>query len=122
MIDAASHERDPTLPPPARRLRILHLIATADPASGGPIEGILRQNDATRHLAERTLATLDPPDAPFLATIEIDVRPLGEDRPSRWGPVRHYGFTSRLTPWLKRHAGDYDVVIVNGLWNFVAFA
>lgn len=33
-----------------------------------------------------------------------------------------YGFTPRLVPWLKSHANNYDAVIVNGIWQFHAFA
>jgi glycosyltransferase involved in cell wall biosynthesis len=36
--------------------------------------------------------------------------------------LQHYGYTRHLIPWLKRHAADYDAIIVNGLWNFSAFA
>ena len=32
-----------------------------------------------------------------------------------------YGYTPRLTAWLKRHARDYDVVIVHGLWNYASW-
>lgn len=104
------------------KLRVLHIIATADPVSGGPIEGILRQNDATRHIAERTLVTLDSPDAQFLSSLDIEVHPLGEDRPKSLGIFQHYGVTSRMIPWLKRHSENYDVIVVNGLWNFATFA
>lgn len=104
------------------KLRVLHIIATADPVSGGPIEGILRQNDATRHIAKRTLVTLDSPGAQFLSSLDIEIYPLGEDRPNPLRILRHYGVTSRMIPWLRRHSDDYDVIVVNGLWNFATFA
>lgn len=37
--------------------------------------------------------------------------------PSRFG----YGYTPRLVPWLKKHHRDYDVVIVNGIWQYSSF-
>ncbi|MDB5653472.1 MAG: glycosyl transferase group 1, partial [Tardiphaga sp.] len=32
----------------------------------------------------------------------------------------HYQYSSKLVPWLKEHASEFDVVIINGLWNFTA--
>lgn len=106
------------------RLKILHVIATADPTSGGPIEGIIRQNEATKHLCDRELVTVDPPSAPFLQSFGLRVHALGRSPDARLnqGFLRHYGYTPRLIPWLRRRAREYDAVIVNGLWNFTAFS
>ncbi len=40
------------------------------------------------------------------------------------GPGRYgvYSYSPRLIPWLKEHAQKYDVVVVNGLWQFQGFA
>jgi glycosyltransferase involved in cell wall biosynthesis len=39
------------------------------------------------------------------------------------GPTRGtYRYTASLRPWLRAHAGDYDAVIVNGLWQYHSFA
>jgi glycosyltransferase involved in cell wall biosynthesis len=110
--------------PAGEKMKILHIIATADPASGGPIEGILRQNEATLDVGKRELVTVDQPSAPYLQSVDLKVHALGEKLPSflSFGFLKHYGYTSRLVPWLKRHAADYDAIIVNGLWNFSAFA
>jgi glycosyltransferase involved in cell wall biosynthesis len=118
-LGAVSAESETT---PSVRLKLLHVIATADPASGGPIEGILRQNGATRNLVERTLATMDQPSAQFLQELGLTVHALGEDKPTRFRVLRHYGYTPRLIPWLRQNASNYDAIVVNGLWNFAAFA
>ncbi|VTU35221.1 glycosyltransferase [Variovorax sp. PBL-E5] len=60
------------------------------------------------------LVSLDNPDAAFVADFPGKVTALG---PS----VAGYGYNSRLVPWLKAHAGDYDAVIVNGLWQYIGF-
>ncbi|ATC23456.1 glycosyltransferase [Caulobacter vibrioides] len=104
-------------------LKVLHVIATADPASGGPIEGIIRQSETSRSICERELVTVDQPSAPFIASFGLKIHPLGpEDNgfASR-GLLRRYGYSPRLIPWLRRNAHRYDAVIVNGLWNFTAF-
>jgi glycosyltransferase involved in cell wall biosynthesis len=93
-------------------LRILHVIRSADPASGGPIEGVTQLGTAlvsAGHSVE--VASLDPPGAPFLRQTPLPVYPLG---PSHF----KYGFTPRLVPWLRANKGGYDVVIVNGIWQF----
>ena len=104
---------------PRRRLRLLHLIASVDPRGGGPIEGLTRQEAATRMRVVREVVTLDAPDAPFVEAFPIKVHALGDGR-HRPAPMGKIGYTPRLVPWLKAHARDYDAVIVNGLWNYAA--
>ena len=36
-------------------------------------------------------------------------------------PWLRYGYTPRLTGWLKQHAKDYDAVVINGLWNYASY-
>jgi len=103
-------------------VNILHIIASVDPTCGGPIEGILRQNEALNGVGRRELVCLDSQDAPFLANYPFPVhavgpkayRPLGRDRLSR------FGYTPRLVPWLRANVRNYDAVIVNGLWNYAS--
>jgi glycosyltransferase involved in cell wall biosynthesis len=33
-----------------------------------------------------------------------------------------YAYSPRLVPWLRAHAGGFDAVIVNGLWQYGSFA
>ena len=100
-------------------LRILETLASADPASGGPLEGLYRHAEVWRakgHSCE--LATLDPPDAPYLTAAPIRIHALGTTRPRGPAPLRHYGYVPGYVAWLKAHAADYDAIIVNGLWNY----
>lgn len=103
-------------------MNLLHVIASADPRTGGPIEGIFRQEDATRGLGTRTLVTLDSPTAPFLVDLPFRVHALGYDKEEDWRPhlLAHYGYSHRFIPWLRKHVADFDAVVVNGLWNFAA--
>ncbi len=64
---------------------------------------------------EGDLVSLDSPDADFVADYPGKVIATGPSKSS-------YGYNERLVPWLKAHAGDYDAVIVNGLWQYVGFA
>jgi glycosyltransferase involved in cell wall biosynthesis len=93
-------------------LRILHMIRSVNPAEGGPVEGVRqlsKVNHAFGHKIE--VASLDSPDAPWLDTIGTTVHPLGPG-------LGVYGYTARLVPWLRLNAGNYDCVIINGIWQF----
>lgn len=103
-------------------LSILHLVASMDPRHGGVTSGILSLTDALRSLGHRIrIASLDAPDASFLASMR-GVIPLGHRTvtQNRFMPWRRYGYQPGAVNWLRDHAGDYDVVIVNGLWNYAA--
>lgn len=103
------------LPPaaaPARPLRILHVLSSADRTGGGPIEGIIQLHQALAELGHRSeTVTLDDPAAPWLAGFPMPVFALG-------GAKLGYRYSARLLPWLLRHAHAYDCLIVNGLWQY----
>jgi len=94
-------------------MKILHAIQSADPAGGGPIEGILQLASATRSSCEHVVVSLDRPDAEFLSKLPVTVHALG--------PAGFLGYSSRLLPWLRRHRASYRIVMVHGLWRYVSF-
>jgi glycosyltransferase involved in cell wall biosynthesis len=101
--------------PPARSLKILHVIRTLDPAYGGPVEGLkqlARENIENGHLVH--VVSLDVPADPWILASEIPCFAVG---PSRW----KYGYSHKLVGWLKARHSDYDVVIVNGIWQYHSF-
>jgi glycosyltransferase involved in cell wall biosynthesis len=96
-------------------LRILHAIATVNPASGGPLEGvrqISRINRLYGHQPE--VLTLDGPDDPWVQKLEYKVHAMGPAFSS-------YHYTPRLVNWLRKNRQNFDVVIVNGIWGYNAF-
>jgi glycosyltransferase involved in cell wall biosynthesis len=103
-------------------LKLLHIIASVDPASGGPIEGILRQNEAMMGAGRREVVSLDSPGALFLSDYPIPVHALGPQRCRSVGRNRisRFRYTSRLVPWLRENVRNYDAVVVNGLWNYAS--
>jgi glycosyltransferase involved in cell wall biosynthesis len=109
---------------PGGALKVLHIIASADPRSGGPIEGILRQEAALGEHSTSNVVTLDPPDAAFLDDIRVPILAFGRRGRSYRGkfiPLK-YGFSISYVLWILRNAKAYDAVIVHGLWNFSTFA
>jgi glycosyltransferase involved in cell wall biosynthesis len=96
-------------------MKILHVISSVNPAGGGPIEGVRQLGGTLEHQGHSVeIASLDPPDAPFLTRSPLRVYPLGPT-------VLDYGFSSRFVPWLRSNAGRYDAVIVNGIWQYHSF-
>jgi glycosyltransferase involved in cell wall biosynthesis len=102
------------------KLRLLHVISSCNPAHGGPIEGLTRQIEATQDQRESEIISLDLPDDPWVSTAPFKVYPVGTVG-TLPGPLRHWGYSKSLVPWLKRYARNYDAVIVHGLWNYAAF-
>jgi len=97
-------------------MNILHVINSVDPASGGPVEGVRSLSGVITRLGHRVeVASTDPPDAPYVKTFPLALYPLGPGHLA-------YSFTPRLLPWLRQHAREYDVVVVNGIWRYHSFA
>jgi glycosyltransferase involved in cell wall biosynthesis len=96
-------------------MKILHILPSVDPKGGGPMEGVRQYGIQLKSMGhEVEVLTLDDPAAPFVANFPHTVHPLGPTAGS-------YGYNARLTPWLKTHASGYDVIIVNGLWQYHGF-
>jgi glycosyltransferase involved in cell wall biosynthesis len=106
-------------------MRILEIIGSVDPSHGGAIEGLLRQCGVRiRRGLETHIATLDAPDEPWVKdcpvqTFAFGLRTAGSRRAAPW---RRYGYTPQFVPWLRAHVSDYDIVVVNGLWNYASLA
>jgi glycosyltransferase involved in cell wall biosynthesis len=98
-------------------MRILHVISSTDPATGGPIEGIrqlLKPLHELGHTVE--VACCDAPQSHWLAELGLNgVYALG---PARLG----YAYAPRLLAWLRENATRYDAIIVHGLWQYHGLA
>ena len=95
-------------------MKILHAIHSADPRGGGPIEGI-KQLAAAHRGGGIEVVSLDVPGQAWMADFPLPLHPLGPSYTS-------YGYSPRFIPWLRKHHADYDVVVVNGIWQFNSFA
>lgn len=95
---------------------ILHVISSANPANGGPIEGIRQRGIELMKLGHQVeVATCDDPDSPWIRELGIQVHALG---PGKGG----YQFTPNLVPWLIENGPRFDAVIANGIWQFSSYA
>jgi glycosyltransferase involved in cell wall biosynthesis len=108
-------------------MKLLHLISSLDPAGGGPIEGLLRQNEAcggSDGPIKREIASLDLPGSPHVSRTPLPVHALGRGQRGGWPwdrALRHYGWSPDYVPWLRANVASFDAVIVHGLWNYAAF-
>jgi len=97
-------------------LKILHVIYSADPTIGGPIENVKQLGAVlTGNGHQVEVASLDGPDAPHWRNFPFPAYPLGPG-------VGKYGYSKRLLPWLRENVTRYNVVIVNGIWQYNSFA
>lgn len=106
-------------------MRILHIIASVDPAGGGPIEAIRRlaETSAFAHIRSE-IVSLDPPDAPWVSSSPLTTHATGalslaaQRKLVKVVPWVRYGASRRFVAWLRQNQQSYDLIIVHGLWNF----
>jgi glycosyltransferase involved in cell wall biosynthesis len=97
-------------------VKILQLVHTLDPSVGGVATSVLA---LSRGLARRghkiDIVVLDEPSATWISNVDLTVHALGSG-------VTSYRYSRALLPWLRQQGGDYDRVIVNGIWQYLSFA
>ncbi len=97
-------------------MRILHVINSIDPSSGGTAEGL-------RHLShiycegghKIEVASLDAPETVDQYNFPARVYGLGPSKGI-------YGYSPRFVPWLREHVALYDVVFLNCIWQYNVLA
>jgi glycosyltransferase involved in cell wall biosynthesis len=92
-------------------MKLLRVIATVDPATGGPVAGLRAVTPELASLGHETeFLTVDSPTEPFLESWVGRVHALG--------PVHNrYARSPRLRAWLDKNLARYDAVVVHGLWQ-----
>ena len=101
--------------------RVLHLLETADPKTGGPLEVAYRLGlEWSRQGHVQDLVTLDAPDERYLPDYPGTITAIG---PARGRSLaERYRYAPGVVPWLRAHAPAYDAVLVSGLWRYQARA
>jgi glycosyltransferase involved in cell wall biosynthesis len=97
-------------------MKLLRLLRSLNPTGGGVAEGV---RQLTPHLAAlgvtTTLASFDSPEAPWL--VDQPCVAIG------LGPVSTgYGYRRGLPARIRALAEQHDAVIIEGIWNYHAFA
>lgn len=97
-------------------MNILRVIASMDPASGGPCQGIRNTIGAMNDMdISNEVVSSDAPDALFLGQDTFKIHALGT-RKNPWA------YSKQLLPWLLENIPRFDAVIVHGLWLHPGYA
>ena len=92
-------------------MRLLRIIPSIDPRSGGPAEAARRLDAELLRLGHAVeVVSLDGPEDPWIRDYPVQVHALGGRGYYRYSPA--------LTPWLQAHASRFDAVVVDGLWQY----
>ncbi|QNI66432.1 glycosyltransferase [Synechococcus sp. BMK-MC-1] len=97
-------------------MKILRIIRSLDPLSGGPAEGIRQITPHLKNLGvATTVVSLDSPDELWLQDQPFEAIGLG--------PVAgSYGYRRGLPYRILTLAKDHDAVIIEGIWQYHAYA
>ena len=99
------------------KIKILRIIHTLDPTSGGPQNAILDNTISLQKLGIKVdILTGDKKkiNLPKLKKIKVFNKGIG------W--FGDYGFNIKLFLWLLKNKDNYDYFIVHGLWSFYTLA
>jgi len=95
---------------------MLHVIASLDPAEGGPPHAVRHIARAYQQIGVQVeVACLDRPDADFLRGIDFPLHALGP-RAGR------FGFSWRMRNWLRENASRFDGLVMHGIWTWPGLA
>ncbi|RYY63083.1 MAG: glycosyltransferase [Chitinophagaceae bacterium] len=87
-----------------------------NPVNGGPSQGIRNSvGELKRSGVETEIVCFDDPAEKFVTGSEVKIHALGQAK----GPWQS---NSEFIPWLKKHAQEFDTVIVHGLWLYHSYA
>ena len=97
-------------------MKILHVISTLSPSSGGPPEALRQLARAYGEVGvDVEIACQDDPAAPYLSGFPATVHPTGAKGST-------YGFSRELLSWLRLNVGRFDGMVINGVWTFHGLA
>jgi len=97
-------------------MKLLHVLPTVDPRGGGPMEGVLQRGLRLREMGHDVeIVAMDDPSTNHVREHPLKVHAIGPGQGK-------YGFHRGLGPWLQDHAADYDLTVVNGLWQYHSLA
>jgi glycosyltransferase involved in cell wall biosynthesis len=95
-----------------RRKKILQVIHSTNPESGGPIEALRRISElllSEGHQVE--IVCLEESEEVSSRSFPFPVVALGIG-------MGKFGYNPKLTRWIRENVGRFDAVILHGLWNY----
>lgn len=96
-------------------MRLLHVICSTNPESGGPIEAVLRLSEVLLRDGHQVEAvSLESSDEAAQRAFPFPLVGVGRG-------IGRYRYNPALTRWLTQHASEFDVIVLHGFWNYSSF-
>ena len=96
-------------------MKILRIITSMNPALGGPCQGIRNSIPAMAKLGvQNEVLCFDNPEVKFIVNQGFKIHSVGPAR----GP---YSYCEGLDHWLLQNLGNYDIIIIHGLWLYNSY-
>jgi glycosyltransferase involved in cell wall biosynthesis len=96
-------------------VKLLHCVHSIKPESGGPVEFIRQMAEQQKKLGYTIeVLSTDRSDSNYIQEFPAPVHALGSGSA--------YGYSPQYLEWLENHVGEFDLAIVNGLWQYPSFA
>ena len=92
------------------RLNVLHVLASINPAGGGPVEAA-RLYSSARTDYDAEILTLDSDPSPWTRAWTVPVHSVGHSR-------IYSRYSAGAVEWLGANAGRFDAVVVHGVWGY----
>ena len=97
-------------------MRILQIIGTLNPNSGGPVEILVNLATSLQQQGNNVeIVTLDRKDAIFDNSQRLTIYQLGQFN-------GNFKFSMHLLPWLVNNKNRFDIIIVHGIWQYQGLA
>jgi len=97
------------------RKKVLQVIHSTDPESGGPIEAVRRISEVLlKNGHEVQVACLETEEEVSSRFFPFPIVGLGAG-------LGDFGYNPAFTKWIRTNAKNFDTVILHGLWNYSSF-
>lgn len=97
-------------------MKVLRVIASMDPSTGGPCQGIRNSvPEMEKWGVYNEVVCLDDPDATFIRENAFPIQALGPCK-------RPWCYSPKLIPWLVENLERFDAIVVHGLWLYHGYA
>ena len=98
------------------KMKILRIIPSMNPSSGGPCQGLRNIIPELEKIGiENEVVCLDDPTSSFLGKDSFKIHAIGPASNS-------WAYNKNLIPWLITNLGRFDVVVVHALWLYHGYA
>lgn len=97
-------------------MKVLRVISSMDPSTGGPVNGITSSIGELENLGiSNEIVCLDNPDSDFVVKSKLQIYALGTCS-------NPWGYNKALKSWLLLNMPRFDAIIVHGLWLYHGYA